>query len=149
GVPSRLVLGALLAPAMEMEVAQERATVERPAEAERRQVTVLFADITGFTRLSEQLDPATAYRAVTGCLQVMHETAVKHGGSVDKHLGDCIMAVFGVPVAVEDAPRAAVNGAVERRRRIREWNGGERPPATLDVHIGINTGLGIAGDVSG
>ena len=149
GNPFRLILGALLAGAVETEVAHEAATVERASEAERRRVTVLFADITGFTRMSERLPPAETYRAVGGCLQILHEVAAKHGGSVDKYLGDCIMAVFGVPIAVEDAPRAAVNAAIEMRRRVREYNATASLPSPLDIHVGINTGLGVAGDISG
>lgn len=149
GNPARLILGGLLAGAVETEVAQEAATVERASETERRRVTVLFADITGFTRMSEQLPPAESYRAVSGCLAVLHEVAAKHGGSVDKYLGDCIMAVFGAPVAIEDAPRAAVNAAIEMRRRVREYNQTASLPTPLDIHVGINTGLGVAGDISG
>ena len=149
GNPQRLITGAMLAGAIETELRQEAETVERTSEAERRRVTVLFADITGFTRMSEQLPPAEAYRAVSGCLAVLHETATKHGGSVEKYLGDCIMATFGVPIALEDAPRAAVNAAIEMRRRVREYNVTAALPSPLDVHIGINTGLGLAGDVSG
>lgn len=149
GNPERLIMGAMLAGAIETELRQEAETVERTSEAERRRVTVLFADITGFTRMSEQLPPAEAYRAVSGCLRVLHETATKHGGSVEKYLGDCIMATFGVPIALEDAPRAAVNAAIEMRRRVREYNVTAALPSPLDVHIGINTGLGLAGDVSG
>jgi class 3 adenylate cyclase/predicted ATPase len=149
GNPYRLILGALLAGAVETELAQEAATVERGSEAERRHVTVLFADITGFTRMSEQLPAAEAYRAVSGCLQILHEVAVKHGGSVDKYLGDCILAMFGVPIALENAPRAALNAAIEMRLRVREYNETARLPSPLDIHVGINTGLSVAGDVSG
>jgi class 3 adenylate cyclase/predicted ATPase len=149
GNPYRLILGALLAGAVETELVQEAETVERGSEAERRRVSVLFADITGFTRMSEQLPPAEAYRAVSGCLQILHEVAVKHGGSVDKYLGDCILAMFGVPIALEDAPRAAVNAAIEMRRRVREYNVTAQLPSPLDIHVGINTGLSVAGDVSG
>ena len=149
GNPARLILGALLAGAVETELAQEAATVERASEAERRNVTVLFADITGFTRMSEQLPPAEAYRAVSGCLKILHEVAVKHGGSVDKYLGDCILAMFGVPIALEDAARSAVNAAIEMRRRVREYNETAHLPSPLDIHVGINTGLSVAGDISG
>jgi class 3 adenylate cyclase len=118
GNPARLILGGLLAGAVETEVAQEATTVERARDTERRRVTVLFADITGFTRMSEQAAPAESYRAVGGCLKILHEVASKHGGSVDKYLGDCIMAVFGAPVAIENAAQAAVNAAIEMRRRV-------------------------------
>ncbi len=149
GNPSRLILGGLLAGAVETELAREADAVERGHDAERRRVTVLFADITGFTQMSEKLPSAEAYRAVSGCLQVLHEVALKHGGTVDKYLGDCILAMFGVPVALEDAPRAALNAAIEMRRRVREFNESMSLPSVLDIHVGINTGLGVAGDISG
>lgn len=76
----------------------------RSSETERRRATVVFADITGFSTLNEKLDPEEAYAIVTGCLKLLDGIARKHGGSVDKYLGDCIMAVFGVPFAMEDAP---------------------------------------------
>lgn len=149
GNPFRLVTGALLAPALESEAARDALGVARGSEAERRRATVLFADITGFTALTEKLEPVEAHRIVSGCLRVLDEASRKHGASVDKYLGDCVMAVFGVPVAIEDAPRAAVNAAIEMRRRVREYNVTQGLASPLDVHIGIDTGLGISGDVSG
>ena len=116
---------------------------------ERRRGTVMFADITGFTALVEQSGDEEAYELVTSCLKLLDGIARSYGASVDKYLGDCIMAVFGVPKAVEDAPRAAINAAIEMRRemvRFNQENATERP---LDVHIGINTGSVISGDVSG
>ena len=149
GNPLQVIFGTLLAPALESERGLTSRGVERTSLTERRRATVLFADISGFTRLSERLEPADAYHAVTGCLRVLHEAAAKHGGNIDKYLGDAIMAVFGVPIAVEDAPRAAVNAAIEMRRRVRAYNEEAALATRLDVHIGIDTGLGIAGDVSG
>src|SRR4029450_13288838 len=70
-------------------------------------------------------------------------------GTVEKYLGDCVMALFGVPEAIEDAPRAAVNAAIEMRRRVQLLSEELGDEIRLDVHTGINTGLGIAGDVSG
>jgi hypothetical protein len=75
--------------------------------------------------------------------------ARKHGGTVEKLIGDCVMALFGFPEALEDAPRAAVNAAIEMRRRVRVYDEKLGPDMHLDVHIGINTGLGIGGDVAG
>jgi class 3 adenylate cyclase len=149
GNPFRLIFGALLAPALESERGHAEGAVERSSEAERRRATVMFADISGFTALSERLDPAEAYDAVTGCLRLLHATAEKWGGTVDKYLGDAVMAVFGVPIAIEDAPCAAVNAAIEMRRLVRAYNEKRALTTPLDVHIGIDTGLGIAGDVSG
>jgi len=149
GNPFKLLFGTLLAPALESEHGHAAGGVERTSEAERRRATIVFADISGFTALSERLDPADAYDAVTGCLRLLHATAEKYGGTVDKYLGDAVMAVFGVPVAIEDAPAAAVNAAIEMRREVRAYNERRALATPLDVHVGIDTGLGIAGDVSG
>jgi class 3 adenylate cyclase len=99
--------------------------------------------------MTEQLGAERAYPIVVGCLRMLDEIARKHGGSVEKYLGDCVMALFGVTEAMEDAPRAAVNAAIEMRRRVREYNATVNAPVALDVHSGINVGLGIAGDVGG
>jgi len=124
-------------------------TSERSRETERRRATVLFADITGFTTLSERLDPEEAFEIVTGALKLLDGIARKHGGSVDKYLGDAVLAVFGVPLAMDEAPKAAINAAIEMRRRVHQYNEETRPLIPLDIHSGINTGLMISGDVSG
>jgi len=148
GNPMALLSGALLAPALETEAAREGG-VERHREAERRRTTVLFADITGFTAMSERLDPREAHGIVSGCLALLDEVARKHGGTVDKYLGDCVMALYGAPVAIEDAPRAAVNAAIEMCRRVQDYNRERGIDPPIDVHVGVETGLAIAGDVSG
>ncbi len=149
GNPARLVLGVHLAPALATERDHAASGVERSSDAERRRATIVFADITGFTAMTEGLGAETAYPIVAGCLQLLDEVARRHGGHVDKYLGDCVMATFGVPEAIEDAPRAAINAAIEMRQRVREYNGERALPLPLDLHVGIHTGLGIAGDVSG
>lgn len=149
GSPSRLVMAALLAPALETEARRAREAPERSAEAERRRATVLFADITGFTALTERVALPEAHAIVSGCLRLLDEVARRHGGSVDKYLGDCVMAVFGVPLAIEDAPRAAVNAAIEMRRRVAEYNATRGLASPLDVHVGIETGPAIAGEIGG
>lgn len=148
GNPGDLVTHTFLAPALAAD--RERALeASRSVEAERRRATVLFADLSGFTSMSESLDPAFAYRTVSDCLRLLDGIARKHGGSVDKHHGDCIMAVFGAPVAIEDAPRAAINAAIEMRDLVDEYSREHELGELLELHIGINTGRGIAGDISG
>ncbi|MCP3985767.1 MAG: AAA family ATPase, partial [bacterium] len=151
GMPGRLVLGAHLAPALAAERARAIQQSERAGEAEQRRATILFADIVGFTAMTETLGAERAYPVVAGCLQLLGDLAIKHGGTVQKFLGDCVMALFGVPEALEDAPRAAVNAAIEMRRRVREYSLEQNLPGglALDVHTGIYTGRSIAGDVSG
>lgn len=147
GNPARLILGAFAAPAIERD--QAEAGPERGSDAERRRATILFADITGFTAMTENLGAERAYPVVARCLRILDEVARKHRGTVDKYLGDCVMALFGVPEAIEDAPRAAINAAIEMRQRVRDYGRELDVGVELDVHTGIHTGLGIAGDISG
>src|ERR671938_146908 len=82
-------------------------------EGDLRPVTVLFADIRGFTRLSEVLPAEQLVAAINGCFDVL-DTAIGHyGGEVDKFIGDAVMAPFGAPIAHEDDPRRAVLAGLE------------------------------------
>src|SRR5512144_2976502 len=74
---------------------------------ERRQVTVLFADLSGYTALSNELDPEEVHVLLEGFFALADRVVGEHGGSIDKHIGDCVMAVFGAPIAHRnDAERA-------------------------------------------
>jgi len=118
-------------------------------ESQRRYATVMFADVSGFTALSGKLDPEDVTELMNACFGLLEECVTKHGGHVDKYIGDCIMALFGVPQALEHAARQAVNAAIEMRNRIAQFNEHEQPPAPVGIHIGINSGLVLAGDVGG
>jgi class 3 adenylate cyclase len=101
---------------------------------ERKVVTVLFADLVGFTSRSEQLDPEDV-RAVLAAYHGRLRTELeRHGGTVEKFIGDAVMAVFGAPVAHEDDPERAVRAALAIREWVAEGQEG------LHVRIGINTG---------
>jgi len=148
GNPGRLVRGVFFEPALRAE--HERATSgRRTSETERRRATILFADITGFTALTERVGAEGAFPIVAGCLRVLEDVTEKHGGTVEKLIGDCVMSLWGFPEAMEDAPRVAVNAAIEMRRGVRAYSERLGPDVHLDVHIGVHTGLGIAGDVAG
>ena len=148
-LPGPLLQAAFMAPALRSEQEQRQGREERSTEAERRRAAVVFADLTGFTAMTEQVGGERAYPVVAACLEVLDEVAREHGGTVDHYLGDCVMALFGVPRAIEDAPRAALNAAIDMRRRIRAFNDAHDLPLPIDVHTGVATGLGIAGDISG
>jgi class 3 adenylate cyclase/tetratricopeptide (TPR) repeat protein len=149
GNPSHAIQGVFLADALQADAARAEAHSERGDEAERRRTTVLFADLAGFTSLAETTDRATLHDLVTSCLDRMSAVARRHGGTVEKYLGDCVLAVFGAPVAIEDAPRAALNAALEMRESVAAFNRERDLASPLGIHTGIDTGLGIAGDVSG
>ena len=118
-------------------------------ESERRIATVMFADISGFTAMSEKMDPEQVTCTMNDCFFMMEECIEKHGGTIDKFIGDCVMVLFGIPKALEDAPQKAVNTAIELRNRLHKFNGDKNLSIPLDIHIGINTGPVVAGMVGG
>jgi class 3 adenylate cyclase/tetratricopeptide (TPR) repeat protein len=114
-----------------------------PSE-ERRVVTVMFADITGSTPLADRLDPEDMRAILTGYFNLMTEQIRKHGGTVEKYIGDAVMAIFGVPITHEDDPDRAVRAALDMQTaltRFNEQRQAQDPEATrLQMRIGINTG---------
>ena len=92
------------------------ATVPKPAPAasERRQVTVLFCDLVGYTRLSQELD-AEEVHDLRAVLRLVDGVIERFGGTIDKHIGDCVMAVFGAPVAHGNDPERAARAALAIR----------------------------------
>src|SRR5438270_2035971 len=115
-----------------------------PSAGERKLATVLFADVVGFTSLAESTDPEAVARTVDAAFRRMAEVIESHGGTVDKYIGDALMAVFGVPQAHDDDAERAVAAALAMREL-----GGD-----LAFSIGINTGevmataVGRDGDVT-
>jgi adenylate cyclase len=109
----------------------------------------MFTDIDGFTAISKEIGAEQAYAIVTRCLKLLDAIARKHGGSVDKYLGDAIMAVFGYPVPLDNAARAAATAAIEMRRCVHDYSRQLGLDSPLDVRIGVNTGELVAADVRG
>jgi class 3 adenylate cyclase len=121
------------------------------ARAERRVVTVLFSDLTGFTEMSERLDPEEVKSIVDRAFEGLAELVTLYGGSVDKIIGDEIMAVFGAPQAHEDDPERAVRCALEMQRNLAAYSHQlERDRGVkLGMRVGVNTGEVVAGIVGG
>ena len=114
-------------------------------EGERKNVTVLFADISGFTALSEKLDPEEVTELINRCFKVLIDVIYKYEGTIDKFIGDCIMALFGAPITHEDDPERAVRTSLEIMGALDRFN--EEHGTKLSIHIGINSGTVIAGGV--
>ncbi|HEY8104098.1 MAG TPA: adenylate/guanylate cyclase domain-containing protein, partial [Gaiellaceae bacterium] len=117
----------------------------------RKTVTVLFCDVTESTRLGESLDPETHRRVMSRYFEEMSAALEAHGGTVEKFIGDAVMAVFGVPTVHEDDALRAVRAAAEMRERLSRLNE-ELEPAygiSLEMRTGVNTGEVVAGDASG
>src|SRR5512136_1337582 len=120
---------------------------EGALQGERKQVTVMFADISGFTAMSEQVDAEVVVTLVNGCLARLSECVYRYEGTIDKYIGDAIMAVFGAPHAHEDDPERAIRTALAMREALAAFNA-DPPlplPRPLGIHIGIGTGYVIAG----
>ncbi|WP_052890881.1 adenylate/guanylate cyclase domain-containing protein [Thermogemmatispora carboxidivorans] len=111
---------------------------------ERRVVTVMFADITGSTPLADRLDPEDLRAILASYFTLMTEQIRRHGGTVEKYIGDAVMAVFGLPLAHEDDPDRAIRAALDMQAALARFNQERRrrdpEAALLQMRIGINTG---------
>jgi class 3 adenylate cyclase len=113
-----------------------------------RDVTVLFADIRGFTRLSEGLEPADVVALLNDVFQLVSDCILRRGGTIDKFIGDSVMAYFGAPVPSADHPIAAVSAAVDITRAVEQRNARLGPGEhAVGVGIGIHAGPVIVGNI--
>ncbi len=120
---------------------QDEATpAPSPRVAARRQVTVLFADLSGFTQLSNRLDAEEVHALLQRFFAEVDDAVRAYGGSIDKHIGDAVMAVFGAPVAHSDDPERAVRCALDIHQRLSVFE----PPQ--QSHIGIASGQVVASE---
>ncbi len=117
----------------------------------RRTVTVLFADVADSTPLGERLDPESLRRVMSRFFEQMSAVLERHGGTVEKFIGDAVMAVFGIPELHEDDALRAVRAATELRQALAKLNEElERELAVrIGIRVGVNTGEVVAGDGSG
>src|SRR5881296_3515279 len=104
-----------------------------PAREERKVITVLFADLVGFTSRAEKLDPEDVRAMLSPYYARLRHELERHGGTVEKFIGDAVVALFGAPIAHEDDPERAVRAAIA----IRDWAVDD---GKLEVRIGVNTG---------
>jgi adenylate cyclase len=115
---------------------------------EEREVTVLFADIVGFTRMSETMSPAAVALVLNDYLSRMTDVIFKYEGTLDKYIGDAIMAVFGAPLDMPDHASRAIKTALEMRERLDEFNAERKEGGPhLRIRIGINSGKAVAGEI--
>jgi class 3 adenylate cyclase/tetratricopeptide (TPR) repeat protein len=117
----------------------------------RRTVTVLFADIADSTPLGERLDPESLRRVMSRYFDGMCTVLERHGGTVEKFIGDAVMAVFGIPELHEDDALRAVRAATELREALAQLNIELEPElgVKIGMRVGVNTGEVVAGDGTG
>jgi class 3 adenylate cyclase/tetratricopeptide (TPR) repeat protein len=119
-----------------------------PAREVRKTVTILFCDVTGSTAMGERLDPESTRRVMARYFDAMRAAIERHGGTVEKFIGDAVMAVFGIPVVHEDDALRAVRAAADMRSGLGELNDElERDwGVRIESRIGVNTGEVVAGE---
>ena len=124
---------------------------EEPAiEGERKQVTVLFSDLSGYTAMSEKLDPEEVKNIISRIFGEIAQVVVKYDGSIEKFIGDAVVAFFGVPKAHEDDPVRALRAAREIHEIVNAMSHQfeSKVGMALSMHTGINTGLVVTGEVT-
>jgi adenylate cyclase len=125
------------------------AAAEEVLPEERRKATIIFADLSGYTAVSERVDPERMKTVVDRALRRLAEEIERYGGSVDKFIGDNVMGVFGAPVSHEDDPERAVRAGLAMQLAMDEIN--ERAEVDLGarfaLRVGINSGEVLAGKI--
>ncbi|MEM7028362.1 MAG: adenylate/guanylate cyclase domain-containing protein [Chloroflexota bacterium] len=128
---------------------QQDALQQATLKGERKIVTVVFADISGFTALSEKLDPEEVRSLINACFVELGQVIHRYDGYIDKFIGDEIMALFGAPVTHENDAERALRAALDMMTALQTFNKQYRQQLSqpLKLHLGINTGLVIAGGI--
>lgn len=135
----------LVTPSLAAQIASGMLKVERRGQT--RDVTVLFCDIRGFTSLSERLSATDLVELLNIYYEEMVDIVFEHEGTLDKIIGDAVMAIFGAPSDQPDHAERALRAAVQMQRRMAELIAGERPALRepLAISIGLNSGEVVAG----
>jgi predicted ATPase/class 3 adenylate cyclase len=121
------------------------ARTESAVAEERKIVTILFVDVSGFTALAETLDAEDVRSLINHCFERLVPIVQKYGGTIDKFIGDEIMALFGAPIAHENDPERALRASLEMMDAISSFN--HEHKTKLGLHIGVNTGPVVTGAV--
>jgi len=114
---------------------------------EQREVTILFADIRGFTKISEQLSPEAIVKMLNTYLSVVADAVIRNDGIVNKFAGDNIMAIWNAPQSQPQHALLAVKAAWEAQQKLAELKQTDNQPFAVQFGIGINTGIALAGNV--
>lgn len=119
---------------------------------QRKQVTILFADISGFTAMAEAVDAEDVNNVMNALWEQLDRAIIGHSGHIDKHMGDGVMAMWGAETAREDDPEQAIWAALEMQKKVYDWRQAvqkfpllDRKPAEIAIRIGIHTGPVLLG----
>ena len=123
---------------------------------QRKQVTVLFADVSNFTAMAELMDPEEVSGVIDDLWSRLDRAILDQGGRIDKHIGDAVMALFGAPVAREDDPERAIRAGLELQAQIQKWKRefqnmvseqARLAAQKIEMRVGINTGPVLLGRI--
>jgi adenylate cyclase len=123
------------------------AATDTSVEAQEMDVSILFSDIVGFTPMSEKMEPHRVALLLNEYFGEMTDIIFEHDGTLDKFIGDAIMAIFGAPLAMEDHAVRAVRTAIEMRDRLKLMNEEKFGEGKINIRIGVNSGRVVAGDI--
>jgi adenylate cyclase len=140
---------AVLSKVVSQDVAEELMKGDVELGGESRLVTVIFADIRGFTPLTEGMEPQEVIGLLNECMEYLSQAIDAEGGVVDKFIGDAVMAVFGAPAAQDDHARRAVRAAIRMRVAMATFNAirASRGDEGLAIGVGVNSGVAVAGNM--
>ena len=132
---------------IEMILKGSQETKENIMEPKDQTVTILFTEIVGFTRLSEQMPPREINMLLNQFFSQMTDIIFKYDGTLDKYIGDCLMAVFGAPLEKKGDSERAIKAALEMRKKLAEMMEITDTEKKFNIRIGINTGKVVAGNI--
>lgn len=132
---------------IEMILKGSQETKENIMEPKDQTVTILFTDIVGFTHLSEQMPPREINMLLNQFFSQMTDIIFKYDGTLDKYIGDCLMAVFGAPLEKKGDSERAIKAALEMRKKLAEMMKITDMEKKFNIRIGINTGKVVAGNI--
>ena len=129
------------------QIVARAANIDGEMLSEEREVSVLFGDLTGFTAMAEGMEPAEVARLLNGAFEVLTRAVFLHEGTLDKYMGDAVMAIFGAPLPQADHAARAVRSALRMLEFLAEFNRNRPTGQQLRMRIGINSGKSVAGDL--
>jgi adenylate cyclase len=141
------LFGRYISPQIAKEIVSRADAGDLRLGGEEREVSVLFADIRGFTQISEQLSPEDVVRILNTYLSIVADSVVQHDGIVNKFAGDNIMAVWNAPQSQPEHALLAVRAAWEAQQKLVELQQSDEQRLPVQFGIGINTGIALAGNV--
>ncbi|MBF0344138.1 MAG: adenylate/guanylate cyclase domain-containing protein [Nitrospirae bacterium] len=149
GLQERDLVSDLLGKVVSPAIAKELLSKKVELGGEEKEVTILFSDIRSFTTLSENTTPTMILNLLNRYLTVMSEIIERHGGVIDKYIGDAIMALFGAPISHPDDVDRALNAALDMTEELEilnmDFQKSNIPP--INIGIGINTDIVVAGNM--